>query len=86
MQDGDVILKVGDREPSSPGQLFRIISSYEAGETVELQVMRKKKKRKLEITLPENDHQFRIWKGSNDATIHEDVIIHELKTQPSTGT
>ncbi|MEE8464242.1 MAG: PDZ domain-containing protein [Gammaproteobacteria bacterium] len=86
LRDGDVILKVGDREPSSPGQLFRIIGSYEAGETVELQVMRKKKKRKLEITLPENDHQFRIWKGSNDATIHEDVIIHELKTQPSTGT
>lgn len=86
LQDGDVILKVGDREPSSPGQLFRIIGSYEAGETVELQVMRKKKKRKLEITLPENDHQFRIWKGSNDATLHEDVIIHKLKKQPSTGT
>ena len=86
LQDGDVILKVGDREPSSPGQLFRIIGSYEAGETVELQVMRKKKKRKLEITLPENDHQFKIWKGSNDATLHEDVIIHELKKQLSTGT
>lgn len=86
LRDGDVILKVGDREPSSPGQLFRIIGSYEPGETVELQVMRKKKKRKLEITLPENDHQFRIWKGSNDAALHEDVIIHELKTRPSTGT
>ena len=86
LRDGDVILKVGDREPSSPGQLFRIIGSYEPGETVELQVMRKKKKRKLEITLPENDHKFRIWKGSNDATLHEDVIIHELKKRPSTGT
>ena len=86
LRDGDIILKIGDREPSSPGQLFRIIGSYEPGETVELQVMRKKKKRKLEITLPENDHEFRIWKGSNDATLHEDVIIHEFKTQPSTGT
>ncbi|MCZ6537997.1 MAG: PDZ domain-containing protein [Gammaproteobacteria bacterium] len=86
LQDGDVILKIGDREPSSPGQLFRIIGSYEAGETVELQVMRKKKKRKLEITLPENDREIRIWKGSNDASIHQDVIIRKPKTQPSTGT
>ena len=80
LREGDVILKVGDREPSSPGQLFRIIGSYEAGETVELQVMRKKKKRKLEITLPEADHNLRIWKDSNS------TIIHELKNKPSTGT
>ena len=80
LRDGDVILKVGDREPSSPGQVFRIIGSYEAGETVELQVMRKKKKRKLEITLPKKDREARIWKGSSP------VIIHELKDKKSTGT
>ncbi len=86
LRDGDVILKIGDREPSSPGQLFRIIGSYESGDTVELQVMRKKKKRKLEITLPENDRDIRFWKGSTDGTVHEDVIIHELKRQAPTGT
>ena len=80
LRDGDVILKIGDRKPSSPGQAIRIIGSYEAGETVELQVMRNKKKRKLEITLPKIDRDIRIWKNSDDA------IIHKLKIVPSTGT
>ena len=41
---------------------------------------RKKKKRKLQITLPKKDHEPRIWKGSSP------VIIHELKDKKSTGT
>jgi C-terminal processing protease CtpA/Prc len=82
IRDGDVILKIGDREPSSPGQVFRIIGSYEAGDTVELQVMRKKKKRNLKITLPEQDDKVRIWKDTDG----DEVIIHELRTQKSTGT
>ncbi len=82
IRDGDVILKIGDREPSSPGQVFRIIGSYEAGDTVELQVMRKKKKRNLKITLPKKDDNVRIWKDTDG----DEVIIHELKTQKATGT
>jgi len=54
---GDVILKIGDRVPKSPSQAMRILSSYEAGETVNIEVMRKQKKQPVTFKMPESkDH------------------------------
>ena len=53
VKGGDVILKIGDRDPKSPSQVMRILASYEPGETVNLQVLRKQKRESLSFKVPE---------------------------------
>lgn len=53
IKDGDVILAIDGREPQSPAHATRILRSYQPGDTMKLEIVRKKKKQKLEITLPE---------------------------------
>lgn len=53
LQDGDVILAIGGREPDSPAHAMRILGSYQAGEKVTLEVMRKRKQQSVEIEIPE---------------------------------
>ena len=53
LQDGDVILSIDGREPTSGSHATRILSSYQAGEKVKLQVMRQKKKMNLEAMVPD---------------------------------
>ncbi|MEM1247499.1 MAG: PDZ domain-containing protein [Acidobacteriota bacterium] len=50
---GDVVLSVGDREPRNAPHLLRILRSYEAGETVTVNIMRQKRREKLTFELPE---------------------------------
>ena len=54
LQDGDVIQKIDGRTPSSVRHAMRILGSYQAGETLELQIMRDKKRRKLEVEIPDD--------------------------------
>jgi S1-C subfamily serine protease len=53
LQDGDVILSIDGREPTSGSHATRILSSYQAGEKVKLQVMRQKKKINVEAMVPD---------------------------------
>ncbi len=53
LEDGDVILAIDGREPKSPGHALRILGSYEPGEALTLGIMRDRKKRELEMTMPE---------------------------------
>jgi C-terminal processing protease CtpA/Prc len=53
IKDGDVILSIDGRTPQNPGHAMRILRSYQAGEKITLQMVRKKKKRSVEIVLPE---------------------------------
>jgi predicted metalloprotease with PDZ domain len=53
LQDGDVILSIDGREPSSGSHATRILASYQAGEKVKLQLMRQRKKMNLETLVPE---------------------------------
>jgi S1-C subfamily serine protease len=55
LQEGDVLLAIGGREPASPGQALRILASYEPGETVDLAVMRRGRRERLEYRLPDGD-------------------------------
>ena len=55
LQDGDVIQSIDGRKPKSVGHAMRILGSYQSGETLELTIMRDKKRRKLEIEMPENE-------------------------------
>jgi hypothetical protein len=52
LKSGDVILKIGDRTPTTPAQAMRILRSYEPGETMALQVMRKREKLTVSVQAP----------------------------------
>jgi C-terminal processing protease CtpA/Prc len=52
LKSGDIILKIGDRTPTTPAQTMRILRSYEPGETMALQVMRKREKLTVSVQAP----------------------------------
>ena len=54
LEDGDVILNIDGRTPSSVSHAMRILASYQAGEVVKIEVMRDQRKRTVEIELPDN--------------------------------
>ncbi|MEM9690785.1 MAG: PDZ domain-containing protein [Pseudomonadota bacterium] len=54
LQDGDVIKSIDGREPESVGHAMRILSSYEPGESLDLNILRDKRKRTLKIEMPDD--------------------------------
>ncbi len=54
LEDGDVIEKIDGRAPTSVRHALRILSSYQPGESLELEIMRDKRKRTLEIEMPDD--------------------------------
>jgi len=52
LKPGDVILKIGDEEPSSPTHAVRLLRSYEPGQTIPVEVLRQKQKQKLSLQMP----------------------------------
>jgi C-terminal processing protease CtpA/Prc len=52
LQDGDVIQAIDGRAPSDVRHCLRILGSYESGETVELGIMRDKKRRMVKVEVP----------------------------------
>ncbi len=61
LQDGDVIQSIDGREPKDTRHAMRILSSYKSGEKLKLGIMRDKKKRTLEVKIPE-DHVGQLLK------------------------
>ncbi len=53
LEDGDVIQSIDGREPTSVGHALRILSSYQAGESMELRIMRDKKRQTLKVEMPD---------------------------------
>ncbi len=54
LEDGDVIQKIDGRKPSSVRHALRILSSYQAGESLQLEIMRDKKRRTLDVAIPDD--------------------------------
>ncbi len=52
LQDGDVIVAIGGREPQSGRHAMRILRSYQPGETVELKILRDKRAQSLNARVP----------------------------------
>ncbi|MBV9696826.1 MAG: PDZ domain-containing protein [Gammaproteobacteria bacterium] len=52
LQDGDVILSIDGRQPTSGSHATRILSSYQPGESFTLHIMRQHKALDLQATLP----------------------------------
>jgi S1-C subfamily serine protease len=53
LKDGDVILSIDGREPTSGTHATRILRSYQPGEKLTLRIMRDRKAQNVEVTLPE---------------------------------
>lgn len=54
LEDGDVILNIDGRKPTSVAHAMRILGSYESGEELEIEIMRDKRKRTIKLTIPDN--------------------------------
>ena len=52
LKGGDVILRIGDRIPNSPSHTWRIIHSYDPGETMNLTILRTGEEQTLSLTKP----------------------------------
>ena len=63
LEDGDVILSIDGREPTSVRHALRILGSYQVGESLELEIMREKRKRTLDIEIPDERSSMR-WAPS----------------------
>jgi S1-C subfamily serine protease len=61
LEDGDVIKSIDGREPKSVGHAMRILGSYQAGETLELSIMRDKRRKKLEIEMPADERTGKLY-------------------------
>ncbi|MEX2155602.1 MAG: PDZ domain-containing protein [Gemmatimonadales bacterium] len=59
LKGGDVIIAIGRRKPTSPMQAMRILRSYDAGETVTLDVLRKQKRVAVTWKVPDAEDRFR---------------------------
>jgi C-terminal processing protease CtpA/Prc len=58
LEDGDVILAIGGREPTSGSHATRILRSYQPGEKVDIKLMRQRKPMNLQVTFPEGPREF----------------------------
>ena len=59
LRAGDVILSIGGRKPNSPSHAFRILGTYDPGETVSFELMRMKRHVSLSGKMPER----RAWRA-----------------------
>jgi S1-C subfamily serine protease len=59
LRGGDVILSIGGRKVSSPTHAMRILRSYESGEQLSVEIMRKGRLQTLEATVPEGAGLFK---------------------------
>jgi C-terminal processing protease CtpA/Prc len=66
LEDGDVIVDIDGRIPSSPSHALRILSSYQPGEKLKLNILRTKKRMSFEVTVPED-----AWEKSFDGARFE---------------
>ena len=59
LKSGDVIVSIGDRKPTSPAQAMRILRSYDAGETVNIEIMRHQKRQTVSWKVPSPEERER---------------------------
>ena len=61
LKSGDVILSIGGRKPTTVEHAMRILRSYDAGETVAIEIMRKQKRMTLSWKVPSESARTRIF-------------------------
>lgn len=63
LRAGDVILSIGGRRPTSPAHALRILSTYEAGDTVSFEIMRSRRRTTVSGRMP-SERQWRVYRNS----------------------
>jgi hypothetical protein len=63
LRAGDVILSIGGRKPSDPSHAFRILGTYDPGETVTFELMRMKRRINVSGKMPERA----VWRAHPNA-------------------
>ena len=58
LEEGDVILDIDGRVPSSPSHALQILTSYEGGEKLKLNVLRMKKRITFDVTIPDEEPEM----------------------------
>jgi S1-C subfamily serine protease len=58
LKGGDVITSIGGRKPANPSHAMRILRSYEKGETVSIEILRKQKRMTLSWKVPAREDRF----------------------------
>lgn len=87
VRGGDVLLSIDGREPTDPHHAFRILHSYETGETVNLEVLRDRDELDVSFEVPENQgfkHLGLLGKGglmelAEGLDLGADIRIHGLE-------
>jgi hypothetical protein len=69
LKSGDVILKIGGREPDTPSQALRIIRSYAGGEELTFAIMRDKRPMTLTVEVPQRSGEALGWPGPIEVKI-----------------
>jgi S1-C subfamily serine protease len=70
LQDGDVIVAIGGREPQNSRHAMRILRSYQPGESVEIRVLRDRRAQTLTAKVPE--------RAEGDVRRHREVYRHRI--------
>jgi S1-C subfamily serine protease len=73
LEDGDVILAIDGREPSSGSHATRILSSYQSGEKITIKLMRQQKTVNVETTLPDRMSFMGSGPKHRVTTMHKDA-------------
>jgi len=75
VKGGDVILSIAGRKPTSPAHAMRILRSYESGETVSIELMRKQKRLTVAWKVPEREaRHMRRPRGREEQSHYRRVV------------
>jgi predicted metalloprotease with PDZ domain len=58
LRSGDVILAIDGRKATSPSQAMRVLRSYEAGESFDMEIMRQKRRMTITARIPVADRGY----------------------------
>jgi len=81
LKAGDVILTVGGRKATTPEHAMRILHSYDAGESVSIEVMRHQRKLTLNWTVPNEERHM--TPGRRRPGARGEPSVFRWKTTPS---
>ncbi|MBT8085043.1 MAG: PDZ domain-containing protein [Woeseia sp.] len=76
LKDGDVINSIDGREPESISHAMRILASYQPGEKIKLEIMRSKRRKTLDVEMPD-DRQSGVFTEGDPIVkrvIHKQVV------------
>jgi membrane-associated protease RseP (regulator of RpoE activity) len=75
LQDGDVILSIGGRDPIDSSHVIRILASYDPGEKIALEVMRSHRKITLTTHMPADSAMSRVLLMRRDALLGPGPVV-----------